>query len=86
MKTVSKQVTGDLSVNEDSQYNNIIAENVIVSENTLTRFYGLIKQSLHLKKGAIVYLHGKLNGKLINDGGTLYVFTASGEIETFNKE
>ncbi len=82
MKIVSEQITGDVSVKVDTQYNNFIGENVTVAENVLARFYGLIMQDLVLNKGAIVYLHGKLLGKLINEGGTLYVFEASGEIKT----
>jgi hypothetical protein len=83
MEIISKQVTGDVAVISDTQYNNFNAENVIVEENILARFYGVIKKDLQLKKGAIVYLHGKLTGKLINEGGTLYVFQASGDIDTF---
>lgn len=82
MKIVSEQITGEVSVKVDTQYNNFIGENVIVAENILARFYGVIMKDLVLKKGAIVYLHGKLHGKLINEGGTLYVFEASGEIKT----
>ncbi len=82
MKVVSEQITGEVSVIIDTQYNNFIGENVTVAENILARFYGLIMQDLVLKKGSIVYLHGKLIGKLINEGGTLYVFEASGEIKT----
>ena len=75
-----------MSIKEDSQYNNIIAQNLIVSECIMVRLYGLITQSLNMKKGVIAYLHGKLNGKLINEVGTFYVFTASCEIETYNKD
>ncbi len=82
MKIVSEQITGEVSVKVDTQYNNFIGENVTVDENVLARFYGVIQVSLILKKGAIAYLHGKLIGKLINEGGTLYVFEASGEIKT----
>jgi hypothetical protein len=79
---VDKQITGDIIVIRDTQYNNFIGENIIVDENTIGRFYGVINKSLLLRKGAIAYLHGKLHGKFINEGGILYLFPASGKVET----
>ncbi len=86
MEIISKLITGNVSVCENTQFNNFIGENVIVSENILARFYGIIMKDLVLKKDAIVYLHGRLEGKLINEGGTLYVFAASGEVKTIQSD
>jgi membrane protease subunit (stomatin/prohibitin family) len=83
MKIISEQIIGDLTVISNGQYNNIIGENVIVAENIMTRFYGIINKNLTIKKGATVYLHGNFFGKLINEGGILYVFDTNGKVSTF---
>jgi len=82
MKIVREQVLGDLTVISNEQYNNIIGENVIVSENIVARFYGIINKNLTLKKGATVYMHGKIFGKIINEGGILYIFDTTGKVLT----
>lgn len=80
MDIIGSQVTGDLTVVADAQYNNVFAENVIVSENVMVRFFGIIQNDLTVKNGATVYLHGRLNGKIINEGGVIYVFHPNGNI------
>lgn len=79
MKSIEKEITGDLLILSDAQYNKIKADNVIVSENITVRFYGVISGSLTLREDSTVYLHGELKGKVINEGGTLYFYSASGE-------
>ncbi len=83
MKIIGAQVRGDVLVDSDTQYNNIMGENVTVAENIMARFYGIILKNLIIKKGATVYLHEKFQGELINEGGILYLFSGTGEIETF---
>lgn len=71
MKVFQNSECSDLVISEDSQFNNINCENVVVEENVTARFYGTIKKSLTIKKGATIHLHGALQGNLINEGGTL---------------
>ena len=80
MDVIGSQVTGDLTVVNDAQYNNVFAENVTVSENVMVRIFGIIKNDLIVKQGATVYLHGRYNGKIINEGGVIYVFHPNGSI------
>lgn len=83
METIGSQVVGDLSVSSDTTYNNVLVNNVIVNENIIVRLYGIIKKDLTVKSGSTVYLHGRLQGNVINEGGVVYVFKPNGEVETF---
>lgn len=65
---------GTITIKQNVQYNNIQAERVTVNENITARLYGSIHKSLVLKKGSKVYLHGTLNGEIINEGGELILF------------
>lgn len=80
MEIIGSQVIGDLAVTSDAQYNNVFVENVIVSENVIVRLFGIIINDLFVKKGATVYIHGRCSGKIINEGGVVYIFHPSGEI------
>lgn len=71
MKVYQNTQCSDLVITEDSQYNSVNCENVTVAENVTARFYGTIKNSLTIKKGATIHLHGALTGNLINEGGVL---------------
>lgn len=80
MKVIENLNIVDLEVNFPSQYNSITAENVVVRENITVRFFGTINKSLTLRKGSEVYLHGALNGKLINEGGKLHHYSIRGNL------
>lgn len=69
---VQREATGDIHVTENSQYNNLRAENVSVSEGITVRLFGTISGKLAIGKGARVYLHGTLSGVLDNCGGEFY--------------
>jgi hypothetical protein len=77
---IHKQVTGDLIITEEAQYNHLLCDNLIVEENITTRLYGIIQKDVTIKKGSIIYLHGRIHGKVTNEGGVLYSFEPSGEI------
>jgi hypothetical protein len=74
-KIVNTEIKGNLYIIRDSQYNNLNAVNVTVANNITARLYGNIKGKLIIQKGARVYLHGSVSGKLENLGGELHVFS-----------
>lgn len=82
MEIVKTKKRGDLTVTKDTQYNDLLADNVTVKEGITTRMYGIIKNKLTIEKDSVVYLHGKMPGEFINHGGTLYIFSPSGDITT----
>ena len=82
MKIKTEQITGDLYILADTQYNDVLADNVTVKENVVTRIYGVIQKDINVGKDAIVYIHGKINGKVTNNGGTIYIFESGGNVKT----
>jgi len=70
---VSEEVKGDIVVLENTQFNNIEADDVIIEENVKARLFGNIK-TLSLKKGSCVYMHGIIQGKIENCEGELHIF------------
>ena len=73
-KTITQKITGKVIVKENTQFNNIDAESVIVERDIIARLYGNIQELLILKKGAVVFLHGILYGDVKNDGGEVHIF------------
>jgi len=72
-KIIETETTGEVYIKTNSQYNNIRANKVVVAENIKVRLFGTVKELLVIKKGAQVYLHGKITGKLDNQG-ELYIY------------
>ena len=70
-------------IKTDIQFNHLEADDVLVEEGVTARIYGTVKNSIRLKKGAIVYLYGKRPTGIINEGGILYVFDPGGQVLTF---
>jgi hypothetical protein len=73
-KIIEREITGDVLVNSDSQYNNINADNVTVGPHVTVRFFGTIKKTLVIHEGARVYMHGSMPGKVENLGGEFYKY------------
>jgi hypothetical protein len=71
---IEKEVNGDVEISENSQFNNICADTVIVHENITARLFGTVKHKLIIKKGGRVYLHGNVVGTIENDGGELHKY------------
>lgn len=74
MEIIDSLVTGDVTITSDTQYNNMVAENVTINENITVRIYGTINNDIIISKDATLYLHGKHHGKLINNGGIVQVY------------
>lgn len=72
-KVISEEVTGEINVTTDTQFNSIKADRIIISENVRVRLYGSVVDVV-LKKGAMLFLHGKIHGKLENQGGEVFTY------------
>jgi hypothetical protein len=73
-KVISREVTGEVFIKADSQFNNINATYVTVGENVTARLYGIIKKKLVLKKGSVLYMHGHILGTIENEGGKIHIY------------
>ncbi|MGZ3903516.1 MAG: hypothetical protein ACXVC6_07470 [Bacteroidia bacterium] len=73
-KTIESEIKGDIHITVDSQYNHIEAGKVIVGENIIARLFGTVNELIVIKKDATVFLHGKLKGKIQNEGGKLHIY------------
>ena len=74
LEVIEKEIEGDILITKTAQYNNLRAANVTVAENVVARLYGTINKDLVIKRGARVYLHAAVLGKIKNDFGELQVF------------
>ncbi|HWY10321.1 MAG TPA: hypothetical protein VN026_03295 [Bacteroidia bacterium] len=73
LRIIDEEAIGVIKIKENSQFNKIKAEKVVVDENTTARLFGSVK-TLVLKKGAKLFLHGVISGKIENKGGELFIF------------
>ncbi|MDF2438641.1 MAG: hypothetical protein K0Q95_3017 [Bacteroidota bacterium] len=73
-KTIQKETIGKVKIESNTQYNNIKADEVVISENVSARLYGNIKNSVTLKKGSKLYMHGTIDGVVKNEGGDIYIY------------
>ena len=73
LKLIREDVFGHVCIKENSQYNNIKADKVIIAENVTARLYGSVTDIV-LKKGSRIYFHGEISGSVQNEGGELHIF------------
>ena len=73
LKIINEEVAGVIRVTENTQFNKIHADKIVVSENITARLFGSVKNII-LKKGAKLFLHGVILGKVRNGGGEIFVF------------
>jgi hypothetical protein len=74
MEIITNKVTGDLVIDKDVQYQDVEVDTLIVEDNKTVRVFGIVQKLILIKKNATVYFHGKLNGKVVNEGGQFHVF------------
>ena len=72
-KIISHRVAGEIIINENSQYNDIDAERVTVLEGVTARLFGNVNHII-IKKDSKTFIHGKQSGKIVNEGGRLYIY------------
>lgn len=73
LKLISGEITGLIHIKENSQFNSINADMVILSENITVRLFGNVGDIV-LKKGSLVYVHGVVTGNIENRGGDIHIF------------
>lgn len=67
LKVIDNEVASVVQIHENCQYNHIEAEKVIVDEYVTARLFGRVKDVV-VKKGAKLFLHGIVYGKIQNKG------------------
>ena len=72
-KIVETETKGEVHIEVSSQYNNINADKVVVDENITVRLFGTVNE-LFVKKGARIYFHGTVTGKIENEEGELFLY------------
>lgn len=73
LKLISKNATGLIHIKENSQFNSIKADMVILAENVRARLFGNVDEVV-LKKGSSVIIHGEVTGNIDNQGGEIHIF------------
>ena len=73
-KIITREVTGEVYIRVNSQFNNINATYVTIGENVTARLYGIIKKKLVLKKGSTLHMHGYILGIIENEGGQINLY------------
>jgi hypothetical protein len=73
-RVVTEKMTGDLTVKENTQYNEVDVKDVLVHENIKARLFGIVNGVITIKKNAKVFLHGRLLGSVRDEGGRFYHF------------
>lgn len=73
LKLIQQNITGLIHIKENSQFNSIKADMVILAENVTVRIFGQIGDIV-LKKGSSVFIHGIVTGEIENRGGDIIIF------------
>jgi hypothetical protein len=73
LRIIQEEAVGIIKVKENCQFNKVKADKVIVSENITVRLFGTVN-TIVLKKGATLFLHGIILGSVENKGGEVHVF------------
>ena len=77
LKIIKKKVKGTIIVEQDTQYNDVDADDVIIENGVTARMYGNINGMLILKPSSRLFLHGIHFGDIENKGGEIHVFPAN---------
>ena len=73
LKLITDEIKGLITITQDSQYNNVKADTVILSKNVKARLFGQVTEVV-LNPGSLLYIHGSVTGKVANNGGTIHIF------------
>jgi hypothetical protein len=72
-KIIPAETYGYVRIRENSQFNNIQAERVIIEENVTARLFGRVNDVV-LNRGSKLFFHGTILGNVKNKGGELLIF------------
>lgn len=75
LKIIANETYGFVRIRENSQFNNIRAERVVLEENVTARLFGKVNDVV-LNRGSKLFFHGTILGNVKNKGGELVVFPA----------
>ncbi|MES2566882.1 MAG: hypothetical protein V4565_08445 [Bacteroidota bacterium] len=73
LKLIPQQVTGLIHITENSQFNSIQCDKVVLEENITVRLFGKVGDIV-LKKGSLVFVHGIVTGDVENQGGIIHIY------------
>lgn len=73
LKIIPKETFGFVRISENSQFNNIQAERVVIEENVTARLFGKVNDIV-LNRGSKLFFHGTILGNVKNKGGELLLF------------
>lgn len=73
LKVINEEVIGLVKIKENSQFNKLKAEKVVIDENITARIFGTAN-TIVLKKGAKLFFHGVILGGIKNNGGEIFIF------------
>ena len=74
-KIIETETTGEVHIKINSQYNHINAAKVVVADNITARLFGTVSELLIVGKGARIYFHGTVTGKIENEEGELFILS-----------
>ncbi|MBX9852816.1 MAG: hypothetical protein K2X86_13815 [Cytophagaceae bacterium] len=74
MKIIPKKEADHELISENTQYNFLRADHLTLAENITVMVYGIIEQSITVKKGATLHLHGFFRGVVHNEGGEFFLY------------
>lgn len=81
MITISHKITGETTIDQDTQLTGMIVGKTIVSGSVSMIINGMINGDLILESGSYAYVHGIVNGDIVNNGGNLEIFgTVNGKV------
>lgn len=73
IKIIPQQTGGVVKISEDTQFNKIKADKVIVRENVTARLFGMVNDIV-IEKGARLFFHGAISGIIDNRGGEIHIY------------
>lgn len=73
LRVIQEEAVGTIKINESCQYNKVNADKVVVSENITVRMFGAVN-TIILNKGAKLFLHGVIHGRVENKGGEIFIY------------
>lgn len=72
-KVILEETLGFVKIRENSQFNNINAQRVVLAENVTARLYGIVNDIV-LNRGSRLIFHGTILGNVKNKGGEIVVY------------
>ncbi len=72
-KIIPEETHGFVKIRENSQFNNIKADRVVLTENVTARLFGSV-HDIVLHRGSRLFFHGTILGNVKNKGGEIVIY------------